>query len=405
MEYDFRKNDNFAHHKTNVFLCMTMSSPCIFYAAACMAFILSGVFCSVVRWSHMCKPYYEMEDYFYPARKYVSFFYFFIILQFPYLYAPSDEDTWLYIRAFGIIYYPLCFSVLFLRYFDNDRLASNRKIALLLSVSFALILFMLVLTLLGDSPVVADCMRAAFYASGAVSVALTAVMLVISGRLKKKIGKYHYDSFSNEDDFPYKFAARVVNMPLAFAIVMWILYLTGSHWFKMAVDIVVAVWMVGILTVILHPQRGVVLTSGIERDIKSKQAEIIKKAQEDDLVGENENVPAGKELDKEIEQIKAEIYSIVVGKKRFLDPHFNLDALAGEMTLCGRTKLARVCARYLNGFYYVVNIPRVEYAEAYLEANPNATKKEVALASGFTSRDNYKHAVDAVKKLKQSRKI
>lgn len=44
-----------------------------FYSLACFTFILSGVFCAVVRWCHMCHPFDERGDFFYPARRQMTF--------------------------------------------------------------------------------------------------------------------------------------------------------------------------------------------------------------------------------------------------------------------------------------------------------------------------------------------
>lgn len=39
----------------------------LFYSLACYTVILSGTFCAIVRWFHMCHPFDKKGDYFYPA--------------------------------------------------------------------------------------------------------------------------------------------------------------------------------------------------------------------------------------------------------------------------------------------------------------------------------------------------
>lgn len=70
------------------------ASPEIYYSLACFTYILSGVFGAIIRWRHMCHPYSEQGDYFYPARRQVTFFYGAVVLQFPYVLCPSDPDAW-----------------------------------------------------------------------------------------------------------------------------------------------------------------------------------------------------------------------------------------------------------------------------------------------------------------------
>ena len=78
------------------------STDYMLYADACLAYMVTAVVCAVIRWRHMCHPYDEQADYFYPARRQVTFF-----------YAVSPMH---YIRRNSNICIPLCFTMLFARY-------------------------------------------------------------------------------------------------------------------------------------------------------------------------------------------------------------------------------------------------------------------------------------------------
>lgn len=39
------------------------------FAGAGLVFIVTGLICGFVRFRHMCRPFSEREEYFYPARK------------------------------------------------------------------------------------------------------------------------------------------------------------------------------------------------------------------------------------------------------------------------------------------------------------------------------------------------
>ena len=95
----------------------------IFYSDVCLIFIVTGIICAVVRWFHMCRPYDQEADYYYPARRQVTFFCAAVILQLPYFLCPMSEAAWQYVRIFSIIFYPCCFSMLFQRYFHRKPLA------------------------------------------------------------------------------------------------------------------------------------------------------------------------------------------------------------------------------------------------------------------------------------------
>ena len=93
-----------------------------FYSLACYTVILSGTFCAIVRWCHMCHPFDKQGDYFYPARRQMTFFYAATALQLPYVLCPADSGTWFFARSFGILYYPVCFAMLYHRYFQMGKM-------------------------------------------------------------------------------------------------------------------------------------------------------------------------------------------------------------------------------------------------------------------------------------------
>lgn len=89
------------------------------FAGAGLVFIVTGLICGFVRFRHMCRPFSEREEYFYPARKQVTVFYAAVAMLFPYVLAPENAGVWTYVRIWGIIYYPTGFTLLIRRYFDN----------------------------------------------------------------------------------------------------------------------------------------------------------------------------------------------------------------------------------------------------------------------------------------------
>lgn len=102
------------------------TQPENFYSLACYTYILSGVICAIVRWFHMCRPFDQRGDYFYPARRQVTFFYAATALQLPYMLCPGDPGSWFFARSFGILYYPVCFALLYHRFFQMRHLWSKK---------------------------------------------------------------------------------------------------------------------------------------------------------------------------------------------------------------------------------------------------------------------------------------
>ncbi len=204
----------------------------------------------------MCRPYDEHERYFYPARRWATLFFAAVALEFPYVIYPCDTDVWLYIKIFGIVYYPFCFSVLFERYFKNRGFGKDMGSFLLVAVSSLFIVGVLLLIFLHGKEQLKDVRTAILISAGVLSVVLTIYFMVVVKWIRRRIDEFHNQNFSNEDDFPYKFAKKVLYVPLIWIVLAWVIFVTGSRGFKIFYDILLTVWMVVFLCTILHPQRS-----------------------------------------------------------------------------------------------------------------------------------------------------
>lgn len=231
------------------------ASPDIFYALACFTYIIVGITCGIIRWCHMCHPYDKQADFFYPARRQVTFYFAATVLQFPYILCPHDADLWFYVRSFGIIYYPMCAAMMFHRYFRLGHGNRNWLSRFKFSISIGLLVVLMLLSLFhtddtfSRNQLVWECVM------GGISLLLT-MDFVIEGRwLNHQIDNYHTQNYSNDSDFPYAFAKKVIYQPLGCFLLMWIVFLTDSRMVKMIVDLLLAAWMLLILCMILHPNR------------------------------------------------------------------------------------------------------------------------------------------------------
>lgn len=231
------------------------ASPQIYYSLACFMYIIIGVMGAAVRWFHMCRPYDEQGDFFYPARRQVSFFYLAVAMQLPYVFCPMDEDVWFFIRAFGIIYYPTCFAMIYRRYFRSGKMNRNWHSRLFFVVPFFLLFFLLALVLFGEGDVFLRHYGAWMWILAALGV-LQSIHFVQEGWwLQRKIDAFHTQNFSNPTDFPYAFASRVVYYPMIWFVAMWVIFLADSRYVKLIVDLLFGFWMIAFLCQILHPNK------------------------------------------------------------------------------------------------------------------------------------------------------
>lgn len=360
----------------------------IYCAFACLTFILAGVFCGVVRWCHMCRPYDEQGSYFYPARRQATFFFSAVAMQFPYVLYPSAPDTWLYIRIFGIIYYPVCFALLFLRYFHEKSIKHSWWGLFYFAMPMSVLVVMLLLVLFHNGNFPPEAEEPFLYVMGVLSILLTCRFVKVAHWLKKKIDQYHNDNYSNESDFPYRFAEKIIYSPLIWIVVMWLLFISGSREAKIFIDLALAVWMVLFLTYILHPQRV--------SQPRSVEQEIIQIEDEENMRMETENVSENKEEERQeqncdtekMENARKELFAVI--RRRYKESNLTRVQVIGEIEYGNRTLVGNIISEI--GFYNLVNLFRIEHARLYKEANPTATQNEIAVESGYKDRFAFNYA-------------
>ena len=216
------------------------STDYMLYADACLAYMVTAVVCAVIRWRHMCHPYDEQADYFYPARRQVTFFYAVNLMQFPYYLWPSDEGTWLYIRCFSIICIPVCFTMLFARYFKWQQLKQLKNI-LLLGLPMLTLACMMVAVMLHDASWFERHAAWLKYMFGGLGLLLAIRLAAILRWIKTGIDSFHRNNYAAEDDFPFHFAKRAIWTPLIWVAFSWTVFLSGSRDVKLALDIFLSI--------------------------------------------------------------------------------------------------------------------------------------------------------------------
>lgn len=260
------------------------TQPENFYSLACYTYILSGVICAVVRWFHMCRPFDQRSDYFYPARRQVTFFYAATALQLPYMLCPGDPGSWFFARSFGILYYPVCFALLYHRFFQMRHLWSKKLSIAYFCSPFLLLGALFVIVVFHQNDLLLPYKRLWECIMVCVSILLTYRLVKECRWVAKKVESYHTQNFSNESDFPFTFAKNMLYLPAVWLIVMWTLFLLDNQMVKAFIDLIMAAWHVLLLCRILHPSRPVSSKRNID-DMKTIENENMERIlQENELL-------------------------------------------------------------------------------------------------------------------------
>lgn len=354
----------------------------------------------------MCRPYDEHEKYFYPARRMATLFFATVIFQFPYVVNPQDAGVWLYVRTLGAVLYPFCFSVLFDKYFRNKVVRFTLGGFLLSAVPVIFIVGMFLLVLFRKGELLSSLLkeeRVVCIVSGVLSILLTLYYMVVLKWLRRRIDDFHNQNFSNEDDFPYRFAKRVSYAPLIWILLSWIVLVTGSREFKIFTDLLFAGWMIVFLCVILHPQRTW-NNSKVERLMTQIEREEADAAEEIEEVCADTVTDAGAGDTADSENItftqnetliRDEILAIV--RQKYREPNLKRTDIIEAVQYGRRRQAGAVISKI--GFYRMVNAFRLEHARLYKLKKPSATQDEIAEVSGFKDRWAFSNARKKVDKV------
>lgn len=352
----------------------------LFHYSSTLIVIITSLYCCIVRNFHLCRPFDKQADYFYPSRKIICWYFLVILFLVPYLFHLESLDTWLFFRCFYILYLPSFGSVVLRNYFFiNVRL---RIFHYTLSIGLP-VLLLSPLWIIGCDG--GDVLRPYYDIVSCVALILSIVVLIdlvlVTTKLMHIIQDYMYGEYSNEEDFPVRFAKSVVFIPLTLWLVSVFVFLTDSRTVYAYFSLFLSFVGITLLVFILHPHRSA--CKSIEKDMQKSVSSDI--AIEEIGLFPLENVEITEELANQIEQ---QIRSVVEGRQLYLDPRFKRDELA-KIVGTNRTYLSIVFRQRFNSFYNYINTLRIEYSIRFQQDHPECSRLEIAHASGFGSLRSY----------------
>lgn len=388
------------------------TQPEDFYSLACYTYILSGVICGVVRWFHMCHPFDKWGgDFFYPARRQMTFFYTATALQLPYVLCPGDPGTWLFARSFGILYYPVCFTILYHRYFQTDKPWRQWSAVTYFVTPFLLLGGLLFIVFFHQNNLLIPYKLTWEIAIGGVSILLSIHLFKECKWLIKKVDSYHTQNYSNESDLPFSFAKKILHLPALGLLIMWVLFILDNQMVKAYIDLFMAAWQVRFLCRILHPNKTIhseqnknnmdfIENENMEQILQEKElfekivqtadGQVLEEAPIDDTSDEPKLITYNKEkLRLQMEQenwesVKDEVLTIV--SKRYLEPSLKRIEVVRDVSAMNHTLAGTFITQV--GFYRLVNAFRIRHYERLMESDTTANLGQEAAAEmcGFKNR-------------------
>ena len=356
---------------------------------AAFAFIIMGVFFSVVRWFHVCVPYQDRADCYHPDRLMLSLFFLVPLLTIPYVLNPSDPDAWLLMKCFFPLSYLYTCAVLILNYFGSVKRWSDwKRWALVIAVPISILLLALFLNAVFNIDSFGGAKQKVLYWATIIVGAGESVFCLYSiHKLMSWLKQFHEsDYLSNPEDFPTVFANKVIIPPIVGFFVVWVIFFFDSKIAMIVLDVIFVVMGIIFLLAVLHTQRKRAPSSwmAVEENTAADDADDSRTGTESPSEEQGASGLSAEKVNIIVKDIKA----FVEVEQQFLNPHLSIVEVA-EHCGYGRTYVSKVLTNEFGGFFRYVNSLRLEYAQKYRDDHPHATQDEVATASGFSSRQTF----------------
>ena len=362
---------------------MMYTSQELLFSMVLAAYMAVCFVVAVVRWSHKCEPYAKHMDYYYPAWKSVIICFLSNNILIPTLINPTDPDSLLLLRVMLILGSPFYCAALTFTYFGKVlKVHWWRTPIYVLSVPFWLmLLFMFTMAVIPGVQVHGGLAKWLSIVSGIMGLVFLSAFLTALWMIVKAIRKFSAANYSNPEDFPYRYAARIIWIPIFHIGFCWVCTIIGTLTALTVVLSVLSVLSIILLVGILSPHRAMDVER-LETGDAPTHTEITPADETDADASQEVLSPERKE------EILRSIRRYVEEDMAYLDSHLTLASLSRS---CGvnRSYVSQVINEQLGGFFSYVNSCRMAYAEAFRKQNPNASIEEMAMASGFGSRQSY----------------
>lgn len=358
---------------------MIIQGPEIYYAASCLILVVTSLFCALVRYFHMCRPFDEEETYFYPARKLITIVYACFALPVVWLFRMDSPDACLFMRVFLVLLLPGAGVLSFRQFFFSQT--KHRRLIFVLSgiIPLAVILTCWIYGWIGGDTLHRH-RDTLFPLIGGYSLLLTVMLLQTTCWLLRQIRLHMQEEYSNSDDFPVRFAGLVAFIPVLYQGAAWWLFITGDHDYNMWFQLAISVMHVVLLIRILHPQRKEY------REVMEEAEELI--AEKIETVLSDRGSGSSLLSVDAMNELEAKIRVALTEDRLYLNPNLKIGELA-DAVKSNRKYVSIVMKERFGSFYKELKRLRIEAAVRYREEHPSASREEIAAHCGFSNVRTY----------------
>ncbi len=386
----------------------TMGRDLLYMRVAYAALLFIFMFCGVLRCLDLWKPCGKNADELYPARWIVACIYFSVILLLPCVLHPQSADAQLLAHCFWILFVPVATSLCYKRFFYGDSLHKRLRIALVGGVPLAFTLALTCIALVGGNALMPH-KETVIHAAGILGALLTAYEIHVLLWLTNIMSGADATARAADKLFPKRFALGMLLMSSSVLVATWAIFLFGGMLANTVFTGIIAFVGLGVLFVILHPQRVEEQTGKPAlSEAEACRLDDDKNAEGTDWDGGDESQPESAQSkekkhtlsEAQLDSMERKIRNFVEGEKQYLDPRLSRKTLEEKLGI-NHFYLSEVFSRRFGSLTLYLNTLRMEHAIRYAAEHPDAKQTEVVHHSGFGSDNSYYRAKKAYEEEKR----
>lgn len=348
----------------------------IFLSVTLAVYMACCVTCSAIKFYFRFKPFNKYMDYYYPSRKTIVYCFLTGLLMFPAAFMPGEADALIQLRQQLMLTSPFFCAFIMCRFYGS-MLDYHVWIKPLwfMSIPYAVLTAIsIVFCFIPGTQIEGPAYRWLFGVTGLVAVTYMGCFMFALIIRRRALKRFSEENYSNLEDFPEKYATDVIWFPYLHVAISWLAAFLGSPAALSLCMLSLSVVNVAFLISTLTPHRSLSV-SDLEAREKFVRPQTRKRS--DETLS-----PDRKDEILRIIRLRVE------DEKAYLDCHLTLSSLSRA---CGvnRSYLSQVMSERLGGFFVYVNRCRLDHASALKAENPASSVEEVAVASGFGSRQSY----------------
>lgn len=346
-----------------------------------LVFIVTNLYGWLLKRFFVPKAYKHNFDELYPAQRLVANFYLLQLIELPYLLMVGRPEALFYVNGASLLLFSSFILVMVRGYFFLEIRDSWRLLLFLLPVwTCWLALLLPVFEIIPFST------QYQWIMIGIISVLFIGYMILLDQARREtmqRIRMLDEGEYSNEEDFPVKFARSIKWLPLILCVLLAVNFIVNDPLVKMLRDVIFTVINVWFAIYTLNPHRKI-KTLSIEFQMEEEE--------------EEETSPVRRHLtDIQRKNLETRMLDMIKTEKLYLEDHFSMGDLVKRMNTNKAYLSEMIAASEYGSFYQLVNSLRIEHACEMLNKNPTLKMEQVALASGFSSGSAFSQVFKRIK--------